>query len=153
VPKKLDERNAMPFESPDVPLGELLKLVANGKVQLPDFQREWKWDSDRIASLIASVAQGHPVGVVMTLEVGGEGGEASGNGVDGEHEEGGGDYAKGGEGERLEVAESEFDGEVVDGPDGHDEGDGGDEDGTGGAVAVGGIYAHRSDDIFRIIRE
>ena len=63
----------MPFESPDVPLGELLKLVATGKVQLPDFQREWKWDSDRIASLIASVAQGHPVGVVMTLEVGGEG--------------------------------------------------------------------------------
>src|SRR5665213_1990138 len=63
----------MPFESPDVPLGDLLKLVATGKVQLPDFQREWKWDTDRIASLIASVAQGHPVGVVMTLEVGSEG--------------------------------------------------------------------------------
>lgn len=63
----------MPFESPDVPLGDLLKQVATGKIQLPDFQREWKWDTDRIASLIASVAQGHPVGVVMTLEVGGEG--------------------------------------------------------------------------------
>jgi uncharacterized protein with ParB-like and HNH nuclease domain len=63
----------MPFESPDVPLGELLKQVATGKIQLPDFQREWKWDSDRIASLIASVGQGHPVGVVMTLEVGGGG--------------------------------------------------------------------------------
>ena len=63
----------MPFESPDVPLGDLLKQVAQGKIQLPDFQREWKWDTDRIASLIASVAQGHPVGVVMTLEVGGEG--------------------------------------------------------------------------------
>ena len=63
----------MPFESPDVPLGDLLQQVASGKIQLPDFQREWKWDTDRIASLIASVAQGHPVGVVMTLEVGGEG--------------------------------------------------------------------------------
>ena len=63
----------MPFESPDVPLGELLKQVAVGKIQLPDFQREWKWDTDRIASLIASVGQGHPVGVVMTLEVGGDG--------------------------------------------------------------------------------
>ncbi len=63
----------MPFESPDVPLGDLLRQVAAGKIQLPDFQREWKWDSDRIASLIASVAQGHPVGVVMTLEVGGDG--------------------------------------------------------------------------------
>lgn len=62
----------MPFESPDVPLGDLLQQVAQGKVQLPDFQREWKWDSDRIASLIASVGQGHPVGVVMTLEVGGD---------------------------------------------------------------------------------
>ncbi|WP_111767146.1 DUF262 domain-containing protein [Nakamurella deserti] len=61
----------MPFESPDVPLGDLLRQVASGKIQLPDFQREWKWDSDRVASLIASVAQGHPVGVVMTLEVGG----------------------------------------------------------------------------------
>lgn len=63
----------VPFESPDVPLGDLLKQVAQGKVQLPDFQRAWKWDTDRIASLIASVAQGHPVGVVMTLEVGGDG--------------------------------------------------------------------------------
>ncbi len=62
----------MPFESPDVPLADLLTQVATGKIQLPDFQREWKWDTDRIASLIASVAQGHPVGVVMTLEMGGD---------------------------------------------------------------------------------
>ena len=63
----------MPFESPDVPLEELLKLASTGKLQLPDFQRGWKWDDDRIRSLIASVAQGHPVGVAMTLEVGGGG--------------------------------------------------------------------------------
>lgn len=62
----------MPFESPDVPLADLLTQVAIGKIQLPDFQREWKWDTDRIASVIASVAQGHPVGVVMTLEMGGD---------------------------------------------------------------------------------
>ena len=53
-------------------------------------------------------------------------------------------YAEGGEGERLEKAESEFDREIVDGPDGHDEGDAGDEDGAGGTVAVGGIYVHGS---------
>lgn len=63
----------MPFESPDVSLKDLLTSVSQGKIQLPDFQREWKWDSDRIGSLLASVAQGHPVGVVMTLEVGGDG--------------------------------------------------------------------------------
>jgi hypothetical protein len=62
----------MPLERPEVPLGEPLTSVAIGEVQLPDFQRECKWDSDRIASLIASVAQGHPVGLVLTLEVGGE---------------------------------------------------------------------------------
>lgn len=61
----------MPFDSPDENLGELLDDVRSGKTQLPDFQREWKWDSDRIASLLASVSLGYPVGVLMTLEVGG----------------------------------------------------------------------------------
>jgi hypothetical protein len=63
----------MPFESPDYPLNELLKQVSAGTVQLPDFQREWKWDDDRIRSLLASISMGHPVGVVMMLETGGEG--------------------------------------------------------------------------------
>ena len=62
----------MPFDSPDVNLGSLLEEVRIGKVQLPDFQREWKWDTDRIASLLASISLGYPVGVLMMLEVGGE---------------------------------------------------------------------------------
>lgn len=62
----------MPFDSPDVNLGTLLRDVSLGKVQLPDFQRSWKWDVDRVASLIASVSLGHPVGVVMMLELGGD---------------------------------------------------------------------------------
>jgi uncharacterized protein with ParB-like and HNH nuclease domain len=60
----------MPFDSPDVNLGDLLKEVATGRTQLPDFQREWKWDTDLIASLLASISLGYPVGVVMMLEVG-----------------------------------------------------------------------------------
>lgn len=63
----------MPFDSPDVKLAELLADVDTGKTQLPDFQREWKWDTDRISSLLASVSLGYPVGVLMMLEVGGEG--------------------------------------------------------------------------------
>jgi hypothetical protein len=63
----------MPFESPDWPLGELLHDVEVGKVQLPDFQREWKWDDDRIASLLTTVSLGYPIGVVMMLETGGNG--------------------------------------------------------------------------------
>ena len=61
----------MPFESPDYLLSELMKNVGNGTIQLPDFQREWKWDDDRIASLLASISVGHPVGVLMMLEVAG----------------------------------------------------------------------------------
>lgn len=63
----------MPFESPDWPLADLLSAVASGKLQLPDFQRDWKWDDDRIASLLATVSLGYPIGVVMTLETGGDG--------------------------------------------------------------------------------
>lgn len=63
----------VPFESPDYPLNELLRSVSSGAVQLPDFQREWKWDDDRIRSLLASISMGHPVGVVMMLETGGDG--------------------------------------------------------------------------------
>ncbi len=61
----------MPFDSPDLNLGDLLKDVGSGKIRLPDFQRDWKWDTDRIASLLASVSLGYPVGVVMLLETGG----------------------------------------------------------------------------------
>ncbi|GAA3473663.1 GmrSD restriction endonuclease domain-containing protein [Nonomuraea roseola] len=63
----------MPFQNPSYPLGELLTMVADGKVQLPDFQRPWKWDDERIRSLLATVTMDYPLGVMMTLETGGTG--------------------------------------------------------------------------------
>ena len=63
----------MRFESPDLGLNELLGMVRSGKIQLPDFQRPWKWDDDRILSLLATVTLGYPLGVMMTLETGGSG--------------------------------------------------------------------------------
>lgn len=60
----------MSFDSPIRDLEDLLKDIDSGKIQLPDFQRPWKWDVDRIQSLLASIAKGFPVGVVMTLETG-----------------------------------------------------------------------------------
>jgi hypothetical protein len=53
-------------------LGKLLKHVEAGEIQLPDFQRQWKWDDERIRSLLATVTLDYPLGVVMTLETGGE---------------------------------------------------------------------------------
>lgn len=60
----------MSFDSPIRDLETLLKDIDAGRIQLPDFQRPWKWDVDRIQSLLASIAKGFPVGVVMTLETG-----------------------------------------------------------------------------------
>ncbi|MGW6934610.1 GmrSD restriction endonuclease domain-containing protein [Lentzea sp. NPDC054927] len=59
----------MALDSPK--LRELLKNIAAAKIQLPDFQREWKWDDERIRALIATVTLDYPLGVVMTLETGG----------------------------------------------------------------------------------
>ncbi|WP_280358032.1 GmrSD restriction endonuclease domain-containing protein [Nocardia otitidiscaviarum] len=53
-------------------LRDVLKLIEAGSMQLPDFQREWKWDDQRIRELIATVTLDYPLGVVMTLETGGE---------------------------------------------------------------------------------
>jgi uncharacterized protein with ParB-like and HNH nuclease domain len=61
----------MPLDSPS--LGQLLGMVRTGQIQLPDFQRPWKWDDDRILSLLATVTLGYPLGVLMTLETGGPG--------------------------------------------------------------------------------
>jgi len=54
---------------------DLFKLLDNchqGILQLPDFQRSWVWDEDRIKSLIASISRAFPVGALMTLDTGGQ---------------------------------------------------------------------------------
>ncbi len=53
-------------------LGRMLDDVAAGRIQLPDFQRQWKWDDDRIRALLATVTLDYPLGVAMTLETGGD---------------------------------------------------------------------------------
>lgn len=60
----------MAIDSPN--LSQVLDEVASGVLQLPDFQREWKWDDQRIRELIATVTLDYPLGVVMTLETGGK---------------------------------------------------------------------------------
>jgi hypothetical protein len=60
------------FDSTKTALQELLSRVDSGKLQLPDFQRGWVWDDDRIKSLLASVSVSFPIGAVMLLETGGQ---------------------------------------------------------------------------------
>lgn len=49
---------------------DLMKAIHEGKAQLPDFQRGWVWDDNRIKALIASVTNNFPVGAAMFLEYG-----------------------------------------------------------------------------------
>jgi len=47
-------------------LHKLLEDCHSGALQLPDFQRSWVWDEERIKSLIASVSRAFPVGALTT---------------------------------------------------------------------------------------
>lgn len=49
----------------DTPITDLMRDIKNGKIQLPDFQRSWVWDDNRIKSLIASITSSYPVGAAM----------------------------------------------------------------------------------------
>lgn len=60
------------FKTNPYNLSELLEDCHRGVIQLPDFQRSWVWDEDRIKSLIASISRAFPVGALMTLETGGD---------------------------------------------------------------------------------
>jgi len=60
------------FDSTKTPLHDLLARADSGNLQLPDFQRGWVWDDDRIRSLLASVSVSFPIGAVMLLETGGQ---------------------------------------------------------------------------------
>ena len=56
--------------SNDTNLKDLLDGISCGKIQLPEFQRSWTWDDNRIRGIIASVSLGYPMGAVMVLEYG-----------------------------------------------------------------------------------
>src|SRR6266568_379544 len=59
------------FQTNPFDLNKLLDDCHRGTLQLPDFQRSWVWDEDRIKSLIASISRAFPIGALMTLDTGG----------------------------------------------------------------------------------
>jgi hypothetical protein len=64
---------ASTFKTQEPALHELLECIHRGAIQLPDFQRGWVWDDERIRALMASISFSYPIGVVMLLETGGQG--------------------------------------------------------------------------------
>ncbi len=60
----------MGFQAPLYELSEYLAWTTSGKIQLPDFQRSYKWEDERIRALLVTVLRGHPLGVVMLLKTG-----------------------------------------------------------------------------------
>ena len=58
------------MQTNDRQITDLMQAVHTGKAQLPDFQRGWVWDDDRIIALIASITCNYPVGAAMFLEYG-----------------------------------------------------------------------------------
>lgn len=53
-------KNAPIFHDDDI--SELIRDVSKGRYQLPDFQRDWTWDDDRIKGIIASLTMAYPMG-------------------------------------------------------------------------------------------
>ncbi|PWC91441.1 hypothetical protein TSH100_00730 [Azospirillum sp. TSH100] len=60
------------FDSTKEDLRDILRSAEEGRLQLPEFQRDYVWGDADVRSLVASVAKGFPVGALLTLETGGE---------------------------------------------------------------------------------
>lgn len=60
------------FKTHPALLKDLMRDCHEGTLQLPDFQRGWVWDQDRIIDLLASISEGFPVGALMTLDASGD---------------------------------------------------------------------------------
>ena len=60
------------FQTNPKDLKDALQEVQEGKIQLPDFQRDWRWDDDHICGLLASISRDFPIGAIMTLSAGGD---------------------------------------------------------------------------------
>ncbi len=58
----------MGFTTPSYSLSDLFARADRGELQLPDFQRRYIWDVDRIRTLITSVLRGYPIGSLLALD-------------------------------------------------------------------------------------
>lgn len=59
------------YDSGKEGLQDVLNEIGEAKIQLPDFQRDWRWDDEHIRSLLASVSLSYPIGAILLMETGG----------------------------------------------------------------------------------
>ncbi|MDY6050067.1 MAG: DUF262 domain-containing protein [Corynebacterium sp.] len=57
----------MGFTTPSFDLDDLFTRIDRGDLQLPDFQRDFKWNIDAIRELLVTVLRGYPMGAFMVL--------------------------------------------------------------------------------------
>ncbi len=50
------------------PFIELISEAEEGVLQLPEFQRPWKWSAQNVVKLFDSVRQGYPIGAFLVME-------------------------------------------------------------------------------------
>ena len=49
---------------------DLLRGIQQSKIQLPDFQRDFVWNEERISRLLCSISLAYPIGAITTLQLG-----------------------------------------------------------------------------------
>lgn len=56
------------YETRSEPLEQVLAEIHVGRVQLPDFQRDWVWTEESVRELIDSVSRGYPIGSLLFVD-------------------------------------------------------------------------------------
>jgi hypothetical protein len=60
------------FDITQYPLLDILKDIKTGRIQLPDFQRDWVWNDFQVRRVLASISLAYPIGAVLMLQQGNE---------------------------------------------------------------------------------
>ena len=58
----------MQHEPIELALAEVVRLVGSGRMALPQFQRDFVWDPNKVVELLDSISHGWPIGSFLLLE-------------------------------------------------------------------------------------